>query len=110
MRPRMPSGRAHPSVRRSCEQLRRGRRAGRRGGDVALVARDKAVLETAREAVSAAPRRVIAVSCDTGHDQSVPDTVLAVTDGLGRVDILINAAARPDTGAVAGIDARRPAN
>jgi NAD(P)-dependent dehydrogenase (short-subunit alcohol dehydrogenase family) len=31
--------------------------------------------------------------------------VLAVTDGLGGVDILINAAARPNTGAVAGIDA-----
>ena len=31
--------------------------------------------------------------------------VLAVTDGLGGVDIMINAAARPNTGAVAGIDA-----
>jgi NAD(P)-dependent dehydrogenase (short-subunit alcohol dehydrogenase family) len=31
--------------------------------------------------------------------------VLAVTDGLGDVDILINAAARPNTGAVVGIDA-----
>jgi hypothetical protein len=31
--------------------------------------------------------------------------VLAVTDGLGGVDILINAAVRPDIGAVAGIDA-----
>ena len=31
--------------------------------------------------------------------------VLAVTDGLGGADILINAAARPNTGAVVGIDA-----
>jgi DNA-binding transcriptional regulator YhcF (GntR family) len=31
--------------------------------------------------------------------------VLAVTDGLGGVGILINAAARPNTGAVVGIDA-----
>ena len=31
--------------------------------------------------------------------------VLAVTDGLSGVDILINTAARPHTGAVAGIDA-----
>jgi hypothetical protein len=31
--------------------------------------------------------------------------MLAVTDGLGGVDIPVNAAARPDTGAVAGIDA-----
>ena len=64
MRPRMPSGRAHASVERSCERLRRAAGAlGRRGGDVAFVARDKAILEAAREAVSAASgRRVIAVS------------------------------------------------
>ena len=31
--------------------------------------------------------------------------MLAVTDRLGGVDIPINAAARPDTGALAGIDA-----
>ena len=31
--------------------------------------------------------------------------VLALTDGLGGADILINAAARPSTGAVVGIDA-----
>jgi hypothetical protein len=41
------------------------------------VARDKTVLETARETVSAAPRRrVIAVSCDTGDDQSVRERCL----------------------------------
>lgn len=48
---------------------------------------------------------MIAVSCDTGDDQSVQDMGLGLTNGLGRVDILINAAARPDTGAAAGIDA-----
>jgi len=70
------------------------------------VARGKAVVEAAQEAVSAAlGRRVIAVGCDTGDDQSVRDMVLAVTDGLGGVDIPVNAAARPDTGTVAGIDA-----
>jgi hypothetical protein len=64
MRPRMPSRRAHASVGRSCERLRREAGAlGRRGGDVTLVACDKAVVEAAREAVSAASgRRVIAVS------------------------------------------------
>jgi NAD(P)-dependent dehydrogenase (short-subunit alcohol dehydrogenase family) len=42
------------------------------GCDVALVAHGKAALEAAREAVSAASgRRVIAVSCDTGDDQSM---------------------------------------
>jgi NAD(P)-dependent dehydrogenase (short-subunit alcohol dehydrogenase family) len=48
---------------------------------------------------------VIAVSYDSGDGQSVRDMVLAVTDGLGGVYILVNAAARPNTGAVAGIDA-----
>ncbi len=70
----MPSGRARPSVGQSCERLRRAAGAlAAEGGDVALAARDKTVLEAAREAVSAASgRRVIAVSCDTGDDQSVP--------------------------------------
>ena len=50
------------------------------------MARDKTVLEAAREAVSAAPRRrVIAVNCDTGDDQSVRDMVPAVTDGLAEI-------------------------
>jgi ethanolamine utilization microcompartment shell protein EutL len=64
----MPSGRAHPSVGRSCERLRRAAGAlAAEGGDAALVARDKTVLETTREAVAAASgRRVIAVACDTG--------------------------------------------
>ena len=64
MRPRMPSGRAHASVGRSCERLRREpARWAAEGGDVARVARDKAVVEAAREAASAASgRRVIAVS------------------------------------------------
>jgi NAD(P)-dependent dehydrogenase (short-subunit alcohol dehydrogenase family) len=75
------------------------------GADVALVARDKAALEAARDAVAAeSGRQVIAVSADTGDDQSVRDMVDAVTSGLGGVDILVNAAARPNTGAVTGID------
>jgi hypothetical protein len=64
MRPRMPSGRADASAGRSYERLsREAGTLGRRGGDVALVARDKAVVELAQEAVSTASgRRVIAVS------------------------------------------------
>lgn len=75
------------------------------GADVALLARDKAALETAREAVTAASgRRVLAVSADTGDDESVRAAVRAVADGFGGVDILVNGAARPNTGAVVGID------
>ena len=76
------------------------------GTDVALVARDSAALEAARDAVAAeSGRRVIAVRADTGDDRSVRDMVRAVAADLGGVDILVNAAARPNTGAVVGIDA-----
>lgn len=74
------------------------------GCDVALVARDKAALEAAREAVAAPGRTVLAISADTGDDRSVRDMVAAVAGAFGGVDILVNAAARPNTGAVAGID------
>jgi NAD(P)-dependent dehydrogenase (short-subunit alcohol dehydrogenase family) len=75
------------------------------GADVALLARDKAALEAARETVAAASgRQVLAVSADTGDDESVRVAVRAVVEGLGGVDILVNAAARPNTGAVTGIE------
>jgi NAD(P)-dependent dehydrogenase (short-subunit alcohol dehydrogenase family) len=75
------------------------------GADVALLARDKAALETARETVAAlSAGQVLAVSADTGDDESVRAAVHAVVDGLGGVDILVNAAARPNTGAVTGIE------
>ncbi|HWG00493.1 MAG TPA: SDR family oxidoreductase [Trebonia sp.] len=74
------------------------------GADVALVARDKAALDAARESIAAdAGGAVIAVSADTGNDQSVREMVAAVVAELGGVDILVNAAARPNTGAVIGI-------
>ena len=75
------------------------------GCDVALVARDKIALEAARELVAAVSgRTVLAVSADTGDDQSVADMAAAVAGEFGGVDILVNAAARPNTGAVVGID------
>jgi NAD(P)-dependent dehydrogenase (short-subunit alcohol dehydrogenase family) len=80
------------------------------GCDVALVARDAGALAAAREAVAAASgRTVIAVSCDTGDDDSVREMAVAVADGLGGIDILVNEAARPNTGAVVGIDGFDPA-
>ena len=51
------------------------------GADVALLARDKAALEAARETVAAASgRRVLAVSADTGDDESVRAAVRAVAE------------------------------
>jgi NAD(P)-dependent dehydrogenase (short-subunit alcohol dehydrogenase family) len=80
------------------------------GADIALVARDKAALEAARESVAAQPgvaqasRKVIAVAADTGSDESVRDMAATVAAEFGGTDILVNCAARPNTGAAVGID------
>ena len=76
------------------------------GCDVALVARDKAALDAARESLlaAAAGRTVLAVPCDTGDDASVAAMAAAVTDGLGGADILVNAAAKANSGAAVGVD------
>jgi len=75
------------------------------GCDIALLARDAAALAAAREKVEAeSGRRVLAVSADTSDDESVREAIASVTAALGGVDILVNAAARANTGAVVGID------
>lgn len=75
------------------------------GADVALVARDKAALEAARESVAAeSGRKVIAVAADTGSEESVRRMAGTVAAELGGAGILVNCAARPNTGAVVGID------
>jgi NAD(P)-dependent dehydrogenase (short-subunit alcohol dehydrogenase family) len=75
------------------------------GCDVALLARDAATLAAAREKVEAeSGRRVLAVRGDTADDESVRAAIASVTAAFGGVDILVNAAARANTGAVVGID------
>src|SRR4051812_31229117 len=82
------------------------------GAHVALVARGGQALDEAAHALSAlasagnvaAPSsaerhpRVIAVPADTGSDDSVAAMLARVVDELGGVDILVNAAATPNTG------------
>ncbi len=65
------------------------------GARVALVARDLEALRAAADVVEGAP--VIAV-CDTGDSDSVAAMARLVTGELGRVDILVNCAARANTG------------
>lgn len=78
------------------------------GAHVALVARDAAALVGAKAAVleagGPAGGRVITVSCDTGDDQAVRHMAAEVAAAFGGVDILVNAAARVNTGATAGLD------
>jgi NAD(P)-dependent dehydrogenase (short-subunit alcohol dehydrogenase family) len=82
------------------------------GAHVALVARGAAALEESARALSAvasaagtaAPSsavlhpRVIGIPADTGSDESASAMVARVVDEFGGVDILVNAAATPNTG------------
>ena len=74
-----------------------GRALAAEGADVALVARTEDVLERAAEEVARESGR--AVPADTGDDASVATMVGLVVAQLGGVDILVNAAAAPATGA-----------
>jgi NAD(P)-dependent dehydrogenase (short-subunit alcohol dehydrogenase family) len=78
------------------------------GAHVALVARDAAALAAAKDAVEQAgglaAGRVITVRCDTGDDHAVGHMAADVAAAFGGTDILVNAAARPNSGAVVGIE------
>jgi NAD(P)-dependent dehydrogenase (short-subunit alcohol dehydrogenase family) len=78
------------------------------GAHVALVARDVAVLDEARKAVLGAgglgAGQVIAVSGDTGDDHCVRQLAADVAAAFGGVDILVNAAAKVNTGATSGLE------
>jgi NAD(P)-dependent dehydrogenase (short-subunit alcohol dehydrogenase family) len=65
------------------------------GVRVALVARDVEALRRAADVVEGAP---VIAACDTGDPGSVAAMAGLVTDKLGGVDILVNCAARANTG------------
>jgi len=70
------------------------------GVDVALVARgEEALGRAAQDVANVGGRRVIWAVADTGDDAAVSAMVSSVTSQLGGVDILVNAAATPATGA-----------
>jgi NAD(P)-dependent dehydrogenase (short-subunit alcohol dehydrogenase family) len=69
------------------------------GADVAIVARDQAALDEAAGRLGAdSGRTIVPVAADTGDDDSVTAMVAQVVDRLGGVDVLVNCAARPNTG------------
>ena len=66
------------------------------GVDVVIVARGREALEeAARELAGETGGRVVPVPADTGSDESVKAMVGEAVQTLGRVDILVNCAARP---------------
>ena len=72
------------------------RELGREGVDVAIVARGRDALEaTAEELANETGRRFIPIPADTGDDDAVKSMVSRAASELGRLDILVNNAARP---------------
>ena len=66
------------------------------GATVAIAARDAAALAaTARELTGETDRQVFPLTVDTGSDESVRRMVAEAVAALGRIDILVNCAARP---------------
>ena len=66
------------------------------GASVALVARSMATLEPAvADIVGASKGKVQGFTCDTSDDASVKAMVAAVMKAFGRIDILVNCAAKP---------------
>src|SRR5918992_3561655 len=77
-----------------------GRALAREGADVALLARSAQSVERAAADVGGeGGGRVIGVAGDTGDDTSVTTAVATVVEQLGGIDVLVNAAATPNTGA-----------
>jgi NAD(P)-dependent dehydrogenase (short-subunit alcohol dehydrogenase family) len=73
-----------------------GRELAKEGANVALVARDLGKLEAAAaDVASPGGGGVKAFRGDTGDDASVKSMVAAVVAEFGRVDILVNCAAKP---------------
>lgn len=65
------------------------------GVDVAVVARGKEALEsTAEELATETGRRFFPIPADTGDDRAVRDMVNSAAQSLGRIDILVNCAAK----------------
>jgi NAD(P)-dependent dehydrogenase (short-subunit alcohol dehydrogenase family) len=69
------------------------------GVDVVLVARDQEALDRAAERVSRHGRRVLALTADTTDDTAVRAMAARAIGELGGIDILVNCAAQPATGA-----------
>jgi len=70
------------------------------GADLALVSRHAGEIEAAAaELAERSGRRAIGIAADTGDDGSVAAMVESVRAQLGGIDILVNCAATPNTGA-----------
>jgi NAD(P)-dependent dehydrogenase (short-subunit alcohol dehydrogenase family) len=62
----------------------------REGAHVAVTARTAAEIDAVAAEVRAHGRKSLAVSCDVGERSQVDDAVRQITEGLGRIEILVN--------------------
>lgn len=71
---------------------------GRNGMDVAILARNQALLESAAKELSQETgRKVLPFQADTTDEAQVQRAVKQVADAFGRIDVLVNSAARAST-------------
>jgi NAD(P)-dependent dehydrogenase (short-subunit alcohol dehydrogenase family) len=71
------------------------------GADVLLVARDEDRLASAAASLEGTGGRVLTAVCDTGDDDAVTAMAARVQSQLGGAEILVNSAARANTGPMA---------
>lgn len=80
------------------------RELGREGVDVAIVSRGREALEAAAQELSSETgRRFFPIVADTGNEESVQAMVQQAARDLGRLDILVNSAARVGGGPSPGL-------
>lgn len=66
------------------------RQLAREGANVALLARNKADLQTAEKELLKRGAKVIAISCDVSRRNEVQAAILQIVKRFGRIDVLIN--------------------
>ena len=74
------------------------------GADVALVARSQKELDSAKEEVRKIGRQALTLSVDLASEDETAAAVGRAVEALGRIDVLVNAAATDSPGTVEKLD------